>query len=137
MPVVIHPESRNPAWGFYGTITQSRGDAIAEHAWMMARQQIVRATRCDPDEVRDFLDSRYGRHFADDVVGGLINGQMVDVAVAAAVAKWMAWRINRVASRQHGIPLGLPYLTGYVVAASSEDFGGLEDRDATPVGTLQ
>jgi hypothetical protein len=121
----MNTESRNPAWGFYGTITQSRGEPTAKHAWMMAMQQIVRATRCDPDEVRDFLDSSYGRHFADDVMNGLSRDQEIDVAVAASVARWMAWRINRSTSRRHDIPLGLPYLTGIIVHASSGDFGGV------------
>ncbi len=35
-------------------------------------------------------------------------------ATGVAVARWMGWRIDRRIERQHGIPRGLPYLTGFV-----------------------
>ena len=35
-------------------------------------------------------------------------------AIDTATAQWMTWGIGRTTSRQHGIPRGLPYLTGFV-----------------------
>jgi len=70
------------------------------------------ATDEDFDTVRAFLDSRYGRHFADEVQNGLYDGkEMKD----DATQKWMSWTIGRQASKDYGIPRGLPYLTGFVI----------------------
>jgi hypothetical protein len=51
--------TNNTAWGFWGTIAQ---DADARAAWALAMPAIM-----SEEAVRDFLDSRHGRHFADDV----------------------------------------------------------------------
>jgi len=65
--------------------------------------------------VRDFLDSRMGRHFADDVVGELQSGVANSgTAINTAIRKWLGWRISRRTEREEGIPEGLPYLTGWV-----------------------
>lgn len=64
--------------------------------------------------MRDFLDSRHGRHFADDVANGLWKGEALAPAIDAAIVRWMGWRIDRRMSRDTGIPQGLPYLTGLV-----------------------
>ena len=58
--------------------------------------------------MRDFLDSRHGRHFADDVANRLCTGAPLAAAIDAAIARWMGWRINRKTSRDEGIPRGLP-----------------------------
>ena len=71
-------------------------------------------------EVRAFLDSRHGRHFADDVANALLERCPLADAVAAAVTKWMGWTIGRATSRDTGIPRGLPYLTGFVMHAEIE-----------------
>ncbi len=101
----------NPNWGFFGTI---RHHAQQEEAWALATKTVRTATGCPDWAVRDFLDSRHGRHFADDVANGLSAGQALEAAIEAAVARWMAWRIDRRTSRETGIPHGLPYLTGFV-----------------------
>ena len=64
--------------------------------------------------MRDFLDRRHGRHFADDVAGELARGDTLKEAIDAAIARWMGWRISRRTFRDEGIPAGLPYLTGWV-----------------------
>jgi hypothetical protein len=38
----------------------------------------------------------------------------LEEAIEAAVGRWMGWRIDRKTEREHGIPRGLPYLTGWV-----------------------
>ena len=83
-------------------------------AWNAASAMIAAATDASPEGVRDFLDSRHGRHFADDVAGGLAKGLGLEEAIEAAVARWMGWRIDRRTTRDEGIPAGLPYLTGWV-----------------------
>jgi len=101
----------NTAWGFWGTI---RHDADPERAWPLTMTAIAAATGCPDHAVRDFLDSRHGRHFADDVANGLFAGLALEPAIDAAVARWMGWTIGRQTARETGIPKGLSYLTGFV-----------------------
>jgi hypothetical protein len=103
--------SANPAWGFIGTIGH---DADPAEAWAMAMPAIAIATGCPDAAVRDFLDSRHGRHFADDVANGLTAGLDLQAAIGTAVSRWMDWTISRRAARETGIPRWLPYLTGFV-----------------------
>ena len=103
--------SQNTAWGFYGTISSH---ADPDEAWPLAMTAIGTATGCPGEAVRDFPDSRHGRHFADEVANDLLVKPALKPAIDAAVERWMGWRISRQTHRQHGIPSGLPYLTGYV-----------------------
>ncbi len=110
-PTTATLPTANPDWGFWGAI---RHHADQAEAWRLAMQAIGAATSCGATAVRDFLDSRSGRHFADDVRYGLSEGMNLAEAVDAAVARWMAWTITRRTARDTGIPSGLPYLTGFV-----------------------
>ena len=104
------PATRNEDWGFWGTMGEH-----ASIAWPLAMHAIATATGEDFDIVRAFLDSRYGRHFADEVHNGLYDGKAIKDAIDAATQKWMGWTIGRTTSNQYGIPRGLPYLTGFVI----------------------
>ena len=106
--------TRNTDWGFFGTIGRIGNDPAVEMAtaWEIASRRIAEETTASPEGVRDFLDSRHGRHFADDVGNELWKGETLKVAIDAAIARWMGWRIDRKTSRETGIPHGLPYLTG-------------------------
>jgi hypothetical protein len=104
------PATQNEAWGFWGTMNDQ-----AEAAWPIAMTAISDATYQPLDSVRAFLDSRHGRHFADDVLNGLHAGANLQEAIHAATQRWMGWSIGRLTSKQHGIPKGLPYLTGFVI----------------------
>ena len=104
------PATQNEAWGFWGTMNDQ-----AEAAWPIAMTAISDATYQPLDSVRTFLDSRHGRHFADDVLNGLHAGSDLQEAIHAATQRWMGWTIGRLTSKQHGIPKGLPYLTGFVI----------------------
>ena len=104
-------QTANPDWGFFGTIAHVAEPA---RAWPLAMQAVREATGRPEAAVRDFLDSRHGRHFADDVANELAAGRGLQDAIAAAVARWMGWRIDRCTARQTGIPRGLPHLTGFV-----------------------
>ena len=73
------------------------------------------AEELSPDwAVRDFLDSRSGRHFADEVANELVRSHDLKAAIETAVDRWMRWTTNRRTAREYGIPRGLPYLTGFV-----------------------
>jgi hypothetical protein len=104
------PASRNDSWGFTGTLEDQ-----AEAAWRIAMTTIAAATGQPLESVRVFLDSRHGRHFADDVLNQLHAGRPLADAIHAATQQWMGWTIGRRTSKDYGIPRGLPYLTGFVI----------------------
>jgi hypothetical protein len=109
-------ETKNRDWGFWGTMGEQ-----APTAWPMAFAAIQNATGAEPHAVRAFLDSRYGRHFADGVNGQLQSGASIEDAITKTTAEWMGWRITQRTSRDTGIPAGLPYLTGFVVQEGIAD----------------
>ena len=111
------PPSENQAWGFFGTIAHH---ADADAAWPLAMTAIADGTGCALDEVRAFLDSRDGRHFADDAANALLEHKPLADAIAAAATKWTGWTISRATARETGIPQGLPHLTGFVMHAAIE-----------------
>jgi len=115
MTTTILP-SRNPEWGYYGTLGRRMNGCEADvtKAWEHASRAIAAVTAVSPEGVRDFLDSPRGRHFADDVTDGVWKGETLEVAIDAAITRWMGWTIDRATSRETGIPRGLPYLTGLV-----------------------
>jgi hypothetical protein len=110
------PATQNEDWGFWGTMNEN-----AAAAWPLAMTAISDATNQPLESVRLFLDSRHGRHFADDVLNALLIDHNVEQAIHAAVARWLGWTIGRVTSRDYGIPRGLPYLTGFVIHCEVTD----------------
>ena len=110
-------QTANLAWGFFGTIGQA---ADADTAWALAMMAIADTTKCPPAEVRTFLDSRHGRHFADDVANQIAAGKPLKEAVLATAHRWVAWTISRLTTCETNIPRGLPYLTGYVMHVTIE-----------------
>ena len=104
------PATHNDAWGFYGTMNEQ-----AEAAWPLAMTAISDATSQPLESVRTFLDSRHGRHFADDVQNGLYEGKALKDAIDSATQTWMGWTIGRQTSKDYGIPRGMAYLTGFVI----------------------
>ena len=110
------PATQNDTWGFFGTM-----DEHAATAWPLAMNAISDATGQPLDSVRIFLDSRHGRHFADDVQNGLFEGKPLQDAINAATARWMGWTIGRQTSKAYGIPRGMPYLTGFVIHCEITD----------------
>jgi hypothetical protein len=104
------PDPTVTDWGFWGTMKEE-----APAAWAIALPAIAMVTGTELDAARAFLDSRHGRHFADEVRNHLLKGKTLADAINAAIEQWMGWTIGRQTSKQHGIPRGLPYLTGFVV----------------------
>ena len=104
------PATQNEAWGYWGTMNER-----ANAAWPLAMSAISDATSQPLESVRIFLDSRHGRHLADDVQNGLYQGQTLADAINAATQQWMGWTIGRQTSKDYGIPRGMAYLTGFVI----------------------
>ena len=112
--------SRNPDQGFFGTLTICpERDRRSLEVWVLASILIAKSIRATTEEemigIRDFLDSRMGRHFADDVVANMVGCKIdSETAIKSAIRTWQDWRISRQLERDEGIPEGLPYLTGWV-----------------------
>jgi len=123
--------SRNEDYGFFRALTICpERDRRSTEVWALASRLIAEAIHADSEDemigIRDFLDSRIGRHFADDVVGNMTGCNIgLEAAIASAIRRWQGWRIDRATERSEGIPAGLPYLTGWVqhfaVTATMED----------------
>lgn len=111
-PVAITtmPTTTNESWGFWGTMNEK-----AQSAWPLAMTAVTDATGQSLESVQTFLDSRHGRHFADDVNNALFLGANLQDAIKQATQRWMGWTISRQTSKEYGIPKGLPYLTGFVI----------------------
>ena len=104
------PDPTVTDWGFWGTMKEE-----APAAWAVALPAIAMVTGTELDAARAFLDSRHGRHFADEVRDHLLRNKTLADAINAAITQWMTWRTNRMTNKTYGIPSGLPYLTGFVI----------------------
>lgn len=109
-------QTRNEAYGFYGTMHL---DGCADEAWEIALPALAAETGAEQDEVRDFLDSCWGRHFADTVHCNLGKYSLKD-AIAEVIKKWNSWELTPRMRRELDIPMPMPYLTGMVYVASFE-----------------
>ncbi|SDY92007.1 hypothetical protein [Nitrosomonas sp. Nm33] len=73
------PPTQNETWDFWGTMEKHTNEA-----WPLAMIAIADATNQPLESARLFLDSRFGRHFADDVLNQLHAGQTLPDAINAA-----------------------------------------------------
>ena len=113
--------SRNKDYGFFRTMTVCpQRDRRSDEVWVLASSLIAKAIQATTEDemigIREFLDSRMGRYFGDDVVGNMV-GCTIDseAAIKSVIRRWQDWRISRQLERDEGIPAGLPYLTGWIL----------------------
>jgi len=59
--------TENEAWGFFGTGNAHNDYEQTKVFWDYASKELAKKLLWSPKEVREFLDSRGGRHFADSV----------------------------------------------------------------------
>ncbi|ALF51572.1 hypothetical protein PAE1_72 [Pseudomonas phage PAE1] len=79
-------ETNNPGHGFFGTYAQKKGEESARKAWAVAFEAIAAAIpSAKPEEVRNYLDSVYGRHTADEVLNGTPVARQVEFRRARLV----------------------------------------------------
>jgi hypothetical protein len=98
---------------FWGTI-EAEGRADVNAAWTLTFRALLAATGCSANGVRDFMDSRFGVYFADDLMKGLKAGEGLESAIEAAINLWKGRKISRTESHLHGIPEGTDDLTGWI-----------------------
>ncbi len=88
------PRTRNRGWGFLGTCV-SNGHTDPEAAWdevMAILTDLKGRFRLEPEVARDLLDSIWGRHIADQLLGaGRDDGPTFDFLVdeLAQDRRWM------------------------------------------------
>uniref|UniRef100_UPI002AB6EDAB hypothetical protein n=1 Tax=Paraburkholderia heleia TaxID=634127 RepID=UPI002AB6EDAB len=112
------PVTQNEGWGFSGTMGEH-----APIAWPLAMATIEKYIDEEFDAIRAFLDSKFGRHFADDVHNAMHGGLALAPAIEATTQKWMEWTTGRSLNRLYGIPKGLACLEALVIHCSLIDEG--------------
>jgi hypothetical protein len=79
-------QTKNPEHGFFGTFALKKGEEAATGAWTVAFRDIAAAIpSAKPEEVRNYLDSVYGRHTADEVLNGTPVARQVEFRRARLV----------------------------------------------------
>ena len=108
----------NNEYGFRGTmIIAGYG---SDKAWQIAMEAIRAETGAESDEVENFLNSVWGRHFADDVRDFIELFQYtLSDAVARTIRKWNRHHLSPRTRRELDIPTAMPYLSGIVYATNS------------------
>ena len=104
-------KSRNTGAGFYGTM-----GANAEAAWPIAIEAISKATGRKGSEIRDFLDSKHGRIFADELSDRLYGGMELAEPIDHTVARWMSRKTSHDFARAYRVRLGIPMLIAFIEA---------------------
>jgi len=61
-------ETQNREWGFWGTTSNNYSKKQTQQRWNDAFETLLELSGAEAEEVRLLLDSRYGRHFADQCV---------------------------------------------------------------------
>ncbi|HJA79930.1 MAG TPA: hypothetical protein H9784_10275 [Candidatus Desulfovibrio intestinavium] len=105
---------KNENYGFYGTMSRN---GCADTAWEIAMTLIAEDTGAEPEEVRAFLDSNWGRHFADTVYDCL-DRYPLQRAIETAIEIWNGWKLSRRVRRELDIPTPMRYLAGMVYTAA-------------------
>ena len=58
-------ETKNEGWGFYGTTKMECNESQTKERWTEAFTTLIKFSNLQPEVIRRFLDSKYGRHLAD------------------------------------------------------------------------
>lgn len=104
-------KSKNTGAAFYATM-----GTRAEAAWPLAMARIAEATGKKGSEIRDFLDSKHGRIFADELCDRLYGGMELTTAIDHTVARWMSRRTSHDFVRAYRVRLGIPMLIAFIEA---------------------
>jgi hypothetical protein len=86
--------TENTDWGMWGTST--RGGYDVEMCWQVASRFLAETFKLKPEQTRDLLDHRFGRHLADDlsfIPGGPASAEIIMAHLAARFAQpaWKNW----------------------------------------------
>ncbi|HXF88862.1 MAG TPA: hypothetical protein VNK48_10965 [Xanthobacteraceae bacterium] len=84
----------NETWGFWGTCGHNGYDRAM--AWEAASDALATAFDLTPEQVRDLLDARFGRHLADDlsfIPEGPVSPRAIKSHIKKRIAdpRWRKW----------------------------------------------
>ena len=87
-------QTENEGFGFWGTSLANGYDAPM--AWNAASRVLAEALNLMPEETRDLLDARFGRHLSDDlsfIKGGPTTAQAITDHIKMRIAdrKWRGY----------------------------------------------
>lgn len=95
-----HLETENKEWGFYGTLQRTEFGECTEDAWDAFFDSVMQITRFSEADIREFLDSKWGRHMADETYDALTQSETVRAAVDKVVIKRIAFIVERIAAQK-------------------------------------
>jgi len=107
--------TENESWGFYGTLSQSMPDTVQMNdIWVAAFKAFLEVyPGIDSKVVREFLDSKGGRHFADSIMDSAVAkgdpskvGKAVKAALRGGEGAWVAKELARMAGTPMGVAPG-------------------------------
>jgi hypothetical protein len=86
--------TNNTEWGFWGTAGRNGYDQ--QMTWEAASDALATAFNLTPEQVRDLLDARFGRHLADDlslISGGPVSREAIENHLMMRLADrgWRKW----------------------------------------------
>lgn len=61
-------ETQNEGWGFWGTTSNNYSKKQTQKRWNDAFETLLELSGVESEKIREFLDDRIGRHFADACV---------------------------------------------------------------------
>ena len=76
----------NEVWGLWGTAGHNGYDQ--EMTWEAASDALATAFNLNPEQVRNLLDARFGRHLADDlsfIPGGPVSREIIEQHIMALI----------------------------------------------------
>jgi hypothetical protein len=86
--------TRNETWGFWGTCRHNGYDQPM--AWEAASDALATAFDLSPEQVRDLLDTSFGRHLSDDlsfIPAGPVSREAIENHIMTRLADrpWRGW----------------------------------------------
>jgi hypothetical protein len=86
--------TNNTEWGFWGTAGRNGYDQPM--TWEAVSDALATAFDLTPQQVRDLLDARFGRHLADDfslMAGGPVSREAIENHIMRRLADsgWRKW----------------------------------------------
>lgn len=84
----------NAEWGFWGTSMRNGYDPSL--TWPVLSKLLAEEFALHPEDVRDLLDAKFGRHLADDlsfISGGPVTASVITAHIQARLADrgWRNW----------------------------------------------
>lgn len=111
-------KTTNEHYGFYGTFSLYNNGTAAT-AWDSAVKKLEAATGHEQENIGAWLDTRTGRHFADQVISNVKMGSELNAAIDKTIEKWNKFHQNP-HHRNNGAPACATYLQADIALIAME-----------------